>query len=583
MTTIELSRPAATPPEHIGLVLDEKTLRKNLRYAFANHFTVVQELVQNARRAGATQIDVTYDQPTETLSVSDNGSGLKSFDILLRYAASGWGEDIASSELPFGMGFVSAVYSARQVTVVSGERQLRFESAALLEGATFPVEPAVRPVAGTRVELVGVKLEDPSGVMTRLARGYSTPLTFNGCPLSRIHAVDEPTRKFLDTPVGLISIPQTNPDGNLSVYLQGLRVFEERAWFPRETTETVVHLDSRKWIGKFPDRDRCIDEEAMLQATGLAINELLHERLNTMKRTMEPAQFCEAAFELAKRLNRLEVFNDVDVMPSSWFGQIDSLPHAMCYGEPSIDPARPQESAFSRAQFESGEVFAVELESDIFPDWYSHGCTDQPDTTPQLQWMVAYKSAAKVLTTQLNRGHWIYDLLKFRGAEEPVVTLEIIGAGKVAAMPQDRTHRIGGLRIQLCTETVLTLGSLKVTVNEPWIGWADGEPTLFAAEGDGVAEDVLRQYDDYHSDEQFQEDELSEDADELNQFLRELATDSPKERLELTLRAALREYRNSLMSFSAFSVEVNEAGCVRVTEAVQRSDSSAASQAPKAP
>jgi hypothetical protein len=572
MTTIEMSRPAAGPTQHVGIVIEEKTLRKNLRYAFANHFTVVQELVQNARRAGATLIDVTYDLPTQKLIVSDNGSGLKSFDILLRYAASGWNEDIASTERPFGMGFLSAVFSAREVIVVSGERQLRFDSAALLEGATFPVEPALCPVAGTRVELAGVVLEDPSAVMKRLARGYNTPLTFNGCVLPRIHAVDEPKREFVATPVGLISIPDTNPDRELYVYLQGMLVHHESSHFTRETRATVVHLNSSKWIGKFPDRDRCIDEQLMLQATRQAIQTLLQERLDAMKRTMEPAEFCEKAYDLALRLDRLEVFSDVDVMPSDWFGQIDSLPHSMCSGESSVEPAQPGDSVFSRAQFESGEVFAVELEGDIFPDWYSS--YNQADTMPQLAWMVAYKSGAKVLTRQLHESHWIFDLLKFRSSEEPVVTLEIIGAGKVAEMPSDRTHRIGGLRIQLCTETVLTLGSLKVTVNEPWIGWADGETTLFAAEGDDVGEDVLRQCDDYYSDEELQDDELSEDANELNQFLRELATDDPKKRLELALLAALREYRNSLRPFSGFSVKVDDAGYITVLDAVERSSAS---------
>lgn len=576
MTTIEMSRPAAGPTQHVGIVIEEKTLRKNLRYAFANHFTVVQELVQNARRAGATLIDVTYDLPTQKLIVSDNGSGLKSFDILLRYAASGWNEDIASTERPFGMGFLSAVFSAREVIVVSGERQLRFDSAALLEGATFPVEPALCPVAGTRVELAGVVLKDPSAVMKRLARGYNTPLTFNGCVLPRIHAVDEPKREFVATPVGLISIPDTNPDRELYVYLQGMLVHQATSHFPRETEATVVHLDSRRWLGKFPDRDRCIDEGLMLQAVQLAIRPLLQERLDTMKRTMEPAEFCEKAYDLAQRLGRLDVFNDVGVMPTSWFGQINSLPHSMCYGESPIDCADPERSVFTRAQFESGEVFAVELESDIFPEWYSmsysRGEADQADQP--LQWMVAYKSGAKVLTKPLDESHWIFDLLKFRGAERPVVTLEIIGAGKVAEMPHDRTNRIGGLRIQLCTETVLTLGSLKVTVDEPWIGWADGEPTLFAAEGESVDDHVLRQCDDYYSDEKFQEDDLSTDADELNQFLRELATDDPKKRLELALLAALREYRNSLKDFSEFSVKVDDAGYITVLDAVERSSAS---------
>lgn len=564
MTTLELSRPAAEPTDTVGLVVDEKTLRKNLRFAFANFYTVVQELLQNARRAGATQIDVEYNREDKRLVVSDDGCGLKDFSILLRYAASGWTDDVASAELPFGMGFLAAVYAAKEVLVVSGQRQLRFDSAALLEGASFPVTAADHPVQGTRLELLGVSLQDADTVLESIARGYAVPINYNGRKLTRSHAADFDGRSFHPTTVGLISIPPTNPTSETYVYLQGLLVYQDGTYWRNEARATVVHLDASKWRGKFPDRDRCIDEAIMVSAVKQAIHCLCEERLADLKASLAPAEFCVQAYDLARSLCRLEVFNDVDVAPASWFGTIASLPYSTLNGDTCFDDAGPEGDVFTREQFESGQLLATAFEDSVFPAWYE-GYTE-PETTPQFAWMLAYKLGAKVLTTELDDGHWLHGLMKFSDGNE--IAVVVVGATRVSEVPDDRTHRIGGVRVQLCEKTVLRLGDLSVDVDEPWVGEADGETTLFVPAGCFVDEYVLRQYDDYSYEDSLQDDDLDEDVREVNQFLRELVAESPKERLQLSLRAALRDYRNSLKDVGLFAASVDEHGLVTVTDLV---------------
>ena len=48
----------------VQLKLNETALKRSLRFAFANHDTCVAELLQNSRRAGATQIRVSYSSQT---------------------------------------------------------------------------------------------------------------------------------------------------------------------------------------------------------------------------------------------------------------------------------------------------------------------------------------------------------------------------------------------------------------------------------------------------------------------------------------------------------------------------------------
>ena len=46
---------------------------RNQRYAFTDRFTLISELLQNARRAGAMRIEIHYDATAQVLRVEDDG------------------------------------------------------------------------------------------------------------------------------------------------------------------------------------------------------------------------------------------------------------------------------------------------------------------------------------------------------------------------------------------------------------------------------------------------------------------------------------------------------------------------------
>lgn len=93
---------------HIRVNIHEAGALRNQRYAITDRFTLVSELLQNARRAGARRIEVRYDEPTQSLQVSDDGGGIQDFQALLSLHASGWSPALREAEQAFGVGFSNA-------------------------------------------------------------------------------------------------------------------------------------------------------------------------------------------------------------------------------------------------------------------------------------------------------------------------------------------------------------------------------------------------------------------------------------------------------------------------------------------
>lgn len=100
--------------------------------------SVVDELVQNAQRAGARRLEVRLAGPSwqpgrAAMIVRDDGCGLTNPVDLLRLAHSGWSQDVVEDVEPFGMGFWSTATVADTVLVRSNEWAIRIDAARLRE------------------------------------------------------------------------------------------------------------------------------------------------------------------------------------------------------------------------------------------------------------------------------------------------------------------------------------------------------------------------------------------------------------------------------------------------------------------
>ena len=141
--------------------------------------------MQNARRAGATRIDITVDD--KTVTVKDDGSGIDDPAVLLNFGRSNWTPEILKRETPAGMGLASL---ARRTSTI----ETRPPGAATEDGWSVTLTPAhwrgempatVEPktvAEGTTVtfELLPSDRYPMEDVLKHAAEYHPLPVTVNG-------------------------------------------------------------------------------------------------------------------------------------------------------------------------------------------------------------------------------------------------------------------------------------------------------------------------------------------------------------------------------------------------------------------
>ena len=88
---------------HIHARIDQEALARVPRFYNSSFSETLSEVLQNARRSGATAVAIRTD-PTGTVTVEDNGSGIRDPQTLLWFGHSAWPEDIRQGECAAGMG-----------------------------------------------------------------------------------------------------------------------------------------------------------------------------------------------------------------------------------------------------------------------------------------------------------------------------------------------------------------------------------------------------------------------------------------------------------------------------------------------
>ena len=183
----------ATLPKTIRARVHEDAIGRVTRFFNATTTETLNELFQNARRAGATRIDVRI--AGGEVTVRDDGGGIADPAALLAFGQTGWGADTARREDPAGMG-VYALARCPQVTIRSRRRpadeepaapgwQVRLTPAHFLGQETAAVETVAddRMLFGTSVTFEDAKA--CGGNAERAARYFPLPVTCKGEELQR--------------------------------------------------------------------------------------------------------------------------------------------------------------------------------------------------------------------------------------------------------------------------------------------------------------------------------------------------------------------------------------------------------------
>jgi hypothetical protein len=494
----------------IQVRINEDGALRNQRYAFTDKFTLISELMQNARRAGARRIEIHYDDTSKILRVIDDGGGIDDFQKLLTFNESGWNPDTCIEERPFGIGFSKCLYSASRCIVTSGHQRIDFLTADAL--ARQPVDMVdVEYHANTLIELHDVDLPGLSAHLETMCSGFPVPVWFNASELPRIHAIDH--MPFVATEIGQVYLAGTG-DGRYSkhalVFLQGFCVIRPTYYLPGSVN--VVHLDSKQFIARLPDRDKLIDEADQSQRIHACLKSLWRQVLLETQRKMANESFIDTFFDVIQHWDHRDVLNTIPLLPKCLCKRITGYPIQEEYEE--HDCIAPVEHLLTRGEIESGEIVLVDL-SDVSSDNTAF-------------WMFAKAKGYLVISVaSLHRDHWVHPHV--RAIEEEEVHVEAIG--------EQCRARLQGLwlwtDVLLCESVSVTIGVERITLIEEGLFYND---VLFIPAGEQSGEPARQASSFVDGFDQFRGDYRDADCDALANLLRRLRSVDPKATLDSLLQ-----------------------------------------------
>lgn len=395
--------------KQISMQVNPGNLVKSLKFSFSNQTTVLGELMQNARRAGATSVQFEFAPETKILQITDDGCGISSLETLLTVAESGWDADVVAQEHPFGIGFLSALFACRHIAVVSKSGRISVNTEDVLSFKPVTVSPVTDWDGITRITLLGVELESKliESTLKRFGKGFSIPVFFNGESLEREHALDSGL-DFVDTEVGSVHLVGLDkPDGAhyaFDVYLQGLPIYRSHQYC---STTHIVHLGSTRFHARLPDRDKLVDESDVIKLIKAALRQAIENRLLQLKSTVSAQDFVQF-FDMMRHWGLSGLLNDVDILPQQVVHKITSYP--VCdpelYGCFTAYPEKP----VTRSEIESRQVEIVDIEDDIQSD--GAAC-----------FMFAWMRDSLIYKGHLDGGHWIHSMIRYLDEDEVSVDL----------------------------------------------------------------------------------------------------------------------------------------------------------------
>lgn len=472
------------------LTVNPEKLINNLRFSFTQSTTVLGELMQNARRAGATFVSFEYVEASRTLTVCDDGCGIEFLQTLLTVAESGWDAELIETEHAFGVGFLSALFACETISVDSKGGRFSANTAELLAFQPIMIEPADWQGI-TRLTLSQFKPEADhiESQLRRLARGFPIEASFNGVRLDRSRAISS-ILPFIETELGELYLYGLSPGANwlrntdiFHLYLQGLPVYHSH---PRDLGH-VIHLDASRYVARLPDRDKLIDEAQVIAEVKRVLQREARHRLVALKGVLSAEDFVEG-YDTLKAYHCLDLLNDVPLLPKQALATIQDYP--LKEGCCNVNLAM-NAHAVSRSDVESGRVKIADL--------------DDLDEVGALRWLYAWHQYFQVYRRSLAQGHWLFQYLI--DLNTPAIGLDLIGEKHSAYF---EGQWVSGSAV-FCEQYRLTVGDDSVEIDQDAV--YDEELNRFIVPSKEITGRVVGQASSYH-DEWDTYMEAAKEADE---------------------------------------------------------------------
>jgi len=420
----------------VQMSVDIDRLIDGLRNTFTSRLNTISELLQNARRAGATRVRILRPDPS-TLVIEDDGKGIEDFAALISIAGSAWSQDVARTEHPYGIGFLSALLCCERIEVESGHWILRAHCEDLLRSRTATLEPVPTSLTGTRITLHRHTLDSRVDIeIPRLVSGFPLRVWLDDTELSAPNA-DRPggSMAFEDTPIGRVALTLDTLFPTL--YLQGLRL--RMTCGVSGYGDTVVHLDPAQFHGRFPDRENLVEEAQAVKRIWEQIRAMRRARLLHLKQTMPAEEFVSTHAETCRRLGCLDVLADVPYLPGEWFvdwsgaSQLGYAPDGS--DEPWGDGLFSREEVIERGVFSEDDIIAQREDNGFRVEAYAKATR-----------ALILRSVVRGIADR--PGHWLHGHVL-----DPSIELRINGAiGHAMA----ETDAIGSVVVVACESYTLT-------------------------------------------------------------------------------------------------------------------------------
>ncbi len=518
--------------ETVAIRLNKRRLIENLRFAFPNRYSVVTELLQNARRAGATCVDLTYVASAKRLAVRDDGCGIADFQALLTLGESGWSKAVQRTEHPFGLGFLQSLYAAGSCAVESNGQRVRFDTRAALDGATVNVERG-NDARGTTVTLEAVELPQLEREIVRMTRGFPIPVRYNGVFLRRPHAPD--ALPFVETSIGAVHLTGVEDGASTwetAVYLQGLMIEGPQGL---GLPCNVVHLDPAVFQARLPDRDRLMEQEAQLRKVEKVLATLWRDRLIAAKRVATPEVFIARCFRAARMWGHVDLFDDVPLLPEGVLRRVVGYPRRDEEG--GREYLAPFRRPLARTEVESGRLRLA--------------CLSEFDDATGPRWMYARERAMLVFDEwSLAPGHWAHGYVRMLD-EEPV-SVEAVNPGPRSSLVGRRIEAT----VLACEAVEVGVGDDRVVIRDDAV-YRSGDNTILVPENESSGK-AVRQVSNYldRKGDWCEADECA-DAAALAEAIALLRSNNPAGAF-LRLIAEARPERYPSLRGRRFTVEVGE-------------------------
>ncbi|WP_353500248.1 ATP-binding protein [Vibrio chaetopteri] len=294
------------------LTVNEQGLLAKLNTLFSNNTKIWTELLQNACRAGATEVNITTEQEGEheSLTFKDNGEGIKDFSKLFNVAQSGWDDSTINTQSAFGMGFTSTLFVCRQLLIRSNGRYLLVDTEDIInQQEFFDVPDDGASQTGTSITLIGLndnvkkslfskRSSRPLQVLHEASEGYALNVYINDEKANSRYSIPalRQCSNFIERRTSCATVFIDHKAVNLQpkTFLQGAAISSSLTsviyTYGSHLPTVIVHFDDSV-PARMPDRDCLIDDSDVVSEIRALFNQTMVEMVDSDLSTMSEEAF----------------------------------------------------------------------------------------------------------------------------------------------------------------------------------------------------------------------------------------------------------------------------------------------------